>query len=273
MKILKKGREERINERLRKLRSRYAYSYFVTHTEFPLQEKERDEFKITAYLSRIEEITPQIESLLREYRKYIPHIWDQNKYSASYLLICKAYSNLKMLIVLAKKGSNQELVEICRSAVESLDLVHLFLEDDKGKLLRDWFRGKIIANKEARKVIHKVLNQENKGKDAVPLKDVKSDVYETYSLYSHSSYAALLDSVDVFYEDYDFKKYAGFHYTADYLHLIKNVIVNILLNLKSVFIQVKDIKSLEATDNLMRTIGYKKLSRESIDEFFKDYKK
>jgi hypothetical protein len=272
MKVLKRGREERINERLRKLSSRRGYRYFITHVGYPSQKKESDIFEINKYSIKVEEAIPQIRSLLKEYRKHIPHIWDQTKFCASYLLICKAFSNLKTLILLARNGSNQELVEISRSAVESLDLTFLFLEDTGKKPLKDWFAGKIIGNQEARKAMHDAVNKEDGDKTIVPLEDVKSDVYETYSLYTHSSYAALLDSIDVFYEDYDFKKYAGFHYTAKNLHLIDNIVINILLGLKSAFIQVRDLKNFEATDSLMKAIGYRDLPRSFVDETLKDYK-
>lgn len=271
MKILKEGREANINERLRKLRSRKGHRYFITHIEFPSRQKELDRASIDRYLKKIEEIIPQIELLIRNYRAYILHIWDQTKFCASYLLICKAFGNLRTATLLAKNGSCQELVEISRSAIEALDLAFLFLQDEKGKLLKDWFKGKIISNDEARKALHKSINKIFVD-TTIPLQDVKSDLYETYSLYTHSSYAALLDSIDVFYEDYDFKKYAGYHYSVRYLHLIDNIVINILLLLKSAFTYVKDTKNFEATDKLLRAIWNEDLSPYSIDKLFKDYK-
>lgn len=272
MKILKKGREARIKEKLRKLRSRVGHRHFITNIGYPSQQKDSDKSKINNHLKKIEETVPQIKTFLKEYRKNTPNIWDQTKFSASYLLMCKAYTNLGTLILLAKRGANQELVEISRSALESLDLALLFLEDEKGKLLKDWFKGEIISNQYAREAMHDVINKESKSKGTIPVKDVKSDIYETYSLYTHSSYVALLDSVDVFYEDYDFKNYAGYLYTSRNLHLIDNIVINILLNLKNAFIKVRDLKNLEIVDNLMKTIGYKDLPQASINELFKDYR-
>ena len=272
MKVLRKSRLERIEDKLRRLRSRRARNHFITHIGYPSKQKEIDQSGIASYTTRVEAILPKIKELIKSYRKYTPNIWDQTKFSASFLLICKAYGNLQSLVSLAKNGSNHELVEISRSAVESLDLANLFLEDEKGKLLKNWFKGKIIGNKESRKVMNAQVNEINKSGVSVPLEDVKNDVYETYSLYTHSSYSALLDSVDPYYENYDFKKYAGYHFSAKNLELIENIIINILLSLKDGFIRAGDPINFDETDNLMKAIGYKNLSQESIDNILKDYK-
>ena len=214
-----------------------------------------------------------IESLLKAYRKHIPRIWDQTKYVASYLLIGKAFNNLITINIIARAGSSHELVEISRSAIESLDLAILFLEDTNGTLLKKWFKGEIIKNAKSRVLEHKIINDEMSKQDTemFPYQEMKSDVYSIYSLYTHSSYAALLDSVDVFYEDFDYKKYSGFHYTKKYLHLVDNLVINILLSLKDAFIRCNDRKNVDETEKVFRRTGYVNATKEFIAKTSKRY--
>jgi hypothetical protein len=263
-----------INKKLGKLHSRKARKLFLTNFSYPSDQKQREASKIAKYLQDIEEVLPQMEVLLRTYRKSIPNIWDQTKDAASYLLLCKAFNHLQSIIVLAKQGSCSEMVELCRSSCEALDLVFLFLEDGEGSHLSKWFKGEIISNKTARKKIHEILNSEKSKSiktQTLPVEDFKGDIYETYSLYTHSSYTAIIDSIDPYYEDFDYKKYAGFHYTFSYLHLVDNVAVNILFNLKSVFIKLCDQVNVSKVDELLRDIGYSNMPQESLDEVIRQY--
>lgn len=255
--MLKEDLKERINARLRKLRSRIGRNYFIANLSYPSEQKERDLSAINEYLEKIEEVLPDLESLLKAYRKYIPNIWDQTKYAASYLLIGKALSNLRAIIILSKKGLSSEMVELSRSAIESLDLAFLFLDEDAEISLKKWFEGKIIPNDEARGSFQKAINKLVGDKSIlIPIKNMKSDVYDLYSLYTHSSYSALLDYIDVFYEDFDYKKYAGFHYTFKYLHLIDNIVVNILFSLKDALVKLHNFDSTRQIDKLLRRFGY-----------------
>lgn len=273
MKVLKQGVQGRIYDKLQRLKSGRARRHFVTDIGYPAREKEVDRASIITYTEKVEKVIPDIKALLELFRKHIPHVWDQNKFCASYLLICKAFSEIKPIMTIAKEGSSHEVIELARSGVEALDLSVLFLEENDGVYLKKWFDGKIINNDEARKMYDKIINAEReKSRGMIPLKDVKSDVYWVYSLFTHNSYTALLESVDPFYEEYDFKKYSGYHYTAKNLHLIENLVVNILLSLKDAFLKLNDPNGFIETDKLMKKIGYANTSIEDIDKLFTQYK-
>ena len=271
---LREGLEKRIQARIDKLKTRQAYFYFTTHISQPQQNKASDESIILQSLKKIENNIPNIKNLIKSVRKFIPHIWDQTQVSAAYLLIGKAFSNLETALILAKIGHNLEIVELVRSGHESTDLASLFLDDDEGKYFKKWFKGKIIENAKARAGFQKTINRlgiDNSMKSYYNLsvEDAKRDVYGLYSLYTHSSYAALLDAIDVFHEDYDFNRNAGFHYTAANLHIIESLAINILLSIRFVFIKCQDLDSdLEAV-KLLKAVGHPKMSKEGINENLK----
>lgn len=273
MKVLKQGTHERIYDKLQKLRFGKARRYFVRDIGYPARTKEADKASILRYTDKVERILPDIKTLLELFRKHVLNIWDQNKYCASYLLICKAFGEIKPVMTIAREGSSHEVIELVRSGVEALDLSFLFLEENDGVYLKRWLKGEIIGNDEARKMYDKIINAERaKNKSVVPLRDVKSDVYWVYSLFTHNSYSALLESVDPFYEDYDFKKYSGYHYTAKNLHLVESLILNILLSLKNAFLKLNDPKGFVETDKLMKKIGYVNTPAKDIDELFTQYR-
>jgi hypothetical protein len=126
-------------------------------------------------------------------------------------------------------------MEILRGIRESLDLVHLFLdEEDNGSNLKKWFLGEIIENNIARTAHDKFLNQESPDIESqIPYKEAPAHIYRLYSLYSHISYSALLDSFDVYNRDFDFERIAAFHYmNKSALSLVRGVLESTIIALK-----------------------------------------
>ncbi len=248
--------EERISERLKKLQSRKGYYYLLTHLDYPSNQKRLDKNAINAQIKVIEDALPEIKKLMKQIKRYVPHIWDQTKYAAAYLLLGKAFSNLETIILLAQKGHNLEMVDLARSGTESIDLAFLLFEDSQNQQLEKWFKGKIIENEKARKALDRVINQLNPASVKLPVEEMKKEVYKTYSLYTHSSYAALLDSIDVFHEDFDFERYAGFHFARRNLHAVQDLAIKILLQLKNIYVQCKNQDCLNEVDELLKQIGH-----------------
>lgn len=267
MKKFRDDRFERITKRLNQLKSKKARIYFLAHLDYPQREKAQYETLIKEYLLELEEIIPEVRSIIRSYRKYIPHIWDQSNITAAYLLIGKAFHNLITLIQIAKTGANYEIVELSRSAIESLDLALLILEESDNKKLTKWFKGEIIQNKVAREKYQEVINRFSTQKTSKPIKFLKSEVYDLYSYYTHSGYLAILESVDPFYEDLDYKSYAGFYFTYRNLELISNVLINILFELKTIYLKSKDLVYVKKIDQLLNKAGHKNMSDKDIDKF------
>lgn len=270
---LREGLEERIKKRIEKFKARKGYRYFMLDIGLPEKEKARMRYATTKAVATIEKILPDIKKLIRSIKtQYIPHIWDQNAITAVYLLVGKSYGNLETIILLAKEGRNTEIIELARSGHESLDLTFLFLEEGQEERLKRWFEGKIIRSKTAREVLHRVLNSSPINKANLPMYDLKTDTYGIYSLYTHSSYAALLDAIDVFHEDFDYERISGYNYILEYFQAIINqLVISLLLELKNIFTKYKNFESVDKVDKLLEGLGNYKVSEAEIKEIFEKY--
>ena len=272
---LKEGLEDRIQKRLEVLKSKKAYISSLTNPLLPSIQKKHNEEMIASSLKILEENIPDIKIAVKQVRKHFINIWDQTGIVAAYLLLGKAVSNLETLVLLAKKGHSLEMVEIARSGVESIVLAFLLLEENQENAISKWFKGGVIGNEESRKLLHKVLNRERTPeKENTPklsIEDAKRDTYSIYSLFTHSAYMALLDSVDVFNEDIDYERNAGLHYANKNLHLIDNLAVNIIFELKNLFNKVKDMEGFDQANKVLNAIGYENASAAEIEEIFEKY--
>ncbi len=253
---LKKELEDRVKE----LRSRHSSEYFSQHPNYPNEQKDLDEAEIGELAKSFEEALPAIQELLREVKKFVPFIGDRTKTAAAYLLLGKALSNLKSIITVAKKGFNLEVMDLTRSGQESLDLALLFLEDGSEHLLEQWFNGDIVKNKEAREVMHQIMNRELPkilpDGEELPVNKMKAHMYKLFSMYTHSAYGALFDSIDVFREDIDFSGSAGFHYARRNFGVIHDFTVSLILQLKNIFGKHEDKEGFLRADTLYKSLGY-----------------
>jgi hypothetical protein len=242
--------DERIKERVNKLKSGKARKYFLTNIGYPKKQQAVDKYIVDSSIRVSEDLLPELLTLIKLIRPHFSKIWDQNNIVAAYLLLGKTFKILHSVLDEAKKGNPISIVELVRSGQEAIDLVFLFLDDKGGKYLEKWFKGKIVSNKEARKIIDKTINEMLAASttEPVPTNKIKTDIYWTYSLYTHSGYGAMLDIIDVYHQDFDFEKFAGFHFTRQYLHLIQNLAVNLLLGMKNVFVYCKDLDGISRVD-------------------------
>ncbi len=248
--MLKSGIEDRIKKRIAKLKSGRARKYFLSDISYPKRRQDQNRYDINKSIKVVEGLLPELLSLLKLIRPYFDKIWDQNNIVAAYLLLGKTHKMLHSVVDEAKKGNPTSIVELARSGQEAVDLAFLFLDEKGSKYLRKWYRGEIISNSEARKALDKAVNDmfTTFATQPILVKKMKDDVYWGYSLYTHSGYGAMLDMVDVYHEDFDFEGYAGFHYTDRYLHLIQNLVVNLLLGMKNVFVYCKDLDGISKVD-------------------------
>ena len=266
--------EERIIKRIQKIKERKGYYAFLSDISLPEREKETKKNKIIKHIDLFAAKLPAIKTIVMSIKKnYVPHIWEQNAITAVYLLTAKAYGDLETLILFAKQGRNFEIIELARSGQESLDLAFLFLESGQEERLNNWFKGKIIPNRIAREALHKIINSENPSSPVIPMYELKTHIYNIYSLYTHSSYAALLDTVDVFHEDFDYKGMSGFHYTLKNLDIaINNLAISLLLELKNIFTKYQNLESINEVDKLLEQMGNYKASPEEINKILEQYK-
>lgn len=246
--------EKDIQERLEKLHTGHARNYFLTHPDYPANCRAMDEAEIIRLSEIANGTLPPINNLIRGIRKKFGLITEQTNISAAYFLLGKAYSNLETILFLAPKGKHLEIVDLIRSAQESLDLVFLFLEDESKELLEKWFKGETIPNREARRVLDNVMNRELVSQGNTPAGDMKGFLYNLYSKYTHSSYAAILDAVDVFHEDFDFEGTSGFYYTRENFQNINNLVASLLIQLKNFFVKFHDQENFRKVDKLYKSL-------------------
>src|SRR3972149_2930029 len=140
---------------------------------------------------------------------------NKNRFTAAYILFGKISNGIQAIFILAENGLHYEAMELVRSNREAMDLIFYFLlGDDTSRDLKKWFDGEVIKNEIARNAFSKFLSDElQKAGTTLPVNSMKSGIYSGLSGYSHVTYAALLDSIDVYHQDFDFERIAGYHYT------------------------------------------------------------
>lgn len=248
--------EEYVENRLADINQNKGFNYVQVHPEFTDIEKSRNVQKINLLCDEIEADLPNIERLIKKIKNHISSITEQTKVAAVYLLFGRAYSNLQTALLVCRNGKNMEAMELSRSGKEALDLLMLFLEDKNKPLLEKWFKGKIIGNVDAREFQHEHLNKElaeTFGNEEQPIKEMLSSGYKIMSTYTHSGYAGLLDTVDVYRLDFDFHKQSGYHYSIDNFHIVQDLRNKIILQLKNTFLHLKDGEVFKEADSLFKS--------------------
>ena len=206
--------------------------------DYPKQEQEENRQIVLHQVPELESFFELIFPHIKNIRSYISKVTDQNRVTACYFLFGKVSQSFRALFLLAREGFSYEVVELCRGIRESLDLIHLFLEEEENAPnLKKWFSGAIIENSIARKAKDKFINQgltDNEIKKHI--KDMQDHLYRLLSSYSHISYSALLDSFGVYNRDFDYERIAGFHYMRDSgIPMIRSMLESIIIALKQLY--------------------------------------
>jgi hypothetical protein len=196
---------------------------------------------------------------------YISKVTDQDRVTACYFLFGKTSQSFRAIFLLAREGYSYEVMEILRGIRESLDLVHLFLdEEENSPNLKKWFSGEIIENSIARASHDKFLNQEAPDIESqIPYKEAQAHIYRLYSLYSHISYGALLDSFDVYNRDFDFQRIAAFHYlNKTALSLVQGTLETAIIALKHFYRVAGDPKAYSELNTILGQLSPRFLSKD-----------
>jgi len=193
---------------------------------------------------------------VRKIKSFFDDVLAENRLSACYRLFGKVSQGMEAIFVLAKGGFHNEVMEIVRSNREALDLASLFLQEpDDSALLRKWFDGEIVENAEARNAAERFVKETaDKVGMTVSLKGIMTGLYRAISNYSHVSYSALIDTYDVHHDDFDFERFAGYHYVrrSSSLPYVRNEIHSAIIALKGFYLSVGDRESYIALDTLLR---------------------
>lgn len=199
----------------------------------------------------MESVHSQIEEKARELKNLIPDITEQTVLCATYLIYGKILQTWKAIFLLAKKGYNFEIMEFNRSIIENLDLIHVFYLDKNSTNLKKWFGGEIITNKVGRELVHEFVVNGPVNTHGLSPYEMANDVYRGFSKYTHCSYVALLESVDVFNEDFDWNKYAGSYYALKNISALEGTMTSMLVALKHTYMELKDSGNYETVDKIL----------------------
>ncbi len=210
---------------------------------------------------------------IKNTKNHLGSITEKTKLSASFLLFHKTIQAWEAMQVLAKQGFYNQVMELARSTSESMDLANMFILDDTdGIEMTHWFNGETIGNRLARESFEKVFNDSQVLPDAVPIKKTLAAIYDTMSKYTHSSYGAMLEMIDVFTKDFDFGKSASFHRLDEQSDVLNSLINKIQFAL--FFYYLKLVNDHDSADKIRQIISSNKtdlVTEEEAIEHFKKY--
>lgn len=247
--------------------------YIRNNPDMPNQQKGEDSREIANRVAELEKIWQEVVPFIKKIKNYVKKITDQNQTTACYLLFGKIFNSWDAVFLLLKNGFHYESMELIRSIGEANDLVSLFLLEKDDVSLRKWFDGEIVGNAKSREAIQNFMEEEAQ----VPFQTMKAGVYSALSKYTHISYVAILDSVDVFNKDFDFNKIAGFHYVVNSSSpYARGGILATINSLKHFYGTIKDSKSYEELSAIQKRF-YPEMTSEKtrnlITEIINKFKK
>ncbi len=246
---------ELIKDRVARIRTHRGKRIFMQDMFYPGRKKNQDLKDIEKRVSKLELIHSQIEEKVKKLKNLIPDITEQTPLCAVYLIYGKVLQTWESIFLLSKKGYNFNVMELIRSIGENLDLIKAFHLDKEGGYLKQWFQGEIIGHKTSREIESKFLKEgplakEIKAHDLSPY-NLATDVYRAFSTYPHCAYAALLDCIDVFNEDFDWNIYAGSRWTLHNMHALKSAMTATLITLKMTYMELRDFDNYKEIDKIL----------------------
>jgi hypothetical protein len=221
----------------------------------PLKERIANSGQILVQVLLLTQSWNEVMPYIRKIRSLIDDVLGQNRVVACYLLFGKFSQSVDAIFMLLKSGFNYEAMELVRSNREALDLIHWFINEPEGSpKIKKWFAGEIINNDEARKSLDKSLKTEAQGTGfTVSVEGLKSGLYGVLSKYSHVSYAALLESYDVYSQGFDFDRIAGHHFALNSATpYFRTELHGAIIALKAFYRSAGDSETYRALDTLLR---------------------
>jgi len=227
-----------IEDRVALIKKGDAKRHMYVNMFYPEQTKKKDAAFIKEEIDKIKSIHSKTLPYIKKLRELINDITERTEICAIYLIYGKIIQAFDSIFLLSAEGFNFEVMELCRSINESLDLIKLFHLDVSHQYLNDWFDGKIIDNKIAREAEHKLLTSggiEAVDSGIIDPYDMITEIYRVFSKYTHCAYGAILDSVDVYHHNFDWNKYGGFHYMLHNMHEVESTMVSTVVTLKMTY--------------------------------------
>ena len=182
---------------------------------------------------RHKELLPFVKLIKRE----VSNITDTKIVSAVYLLLCYNFQTWESLFLLSKKGQYSSIMTLIRKLKETSMLIqHFVLENRAGKNrdLKKWFSGEVITHSKGRESSSRFAEEDGLFPD-LDWKRMEAHIYQMESLTPHASYVSVLECINVFEEDFDFKGFAGYRRTISALRYANGTMTNINITLKGVY--------------------------------------
>jgi len=241
--------------------------------EHPKLEKQRQQKQIKEQVAEMEVIYEEMLPFIKNLKKHINSITEETQICAIYLILGRVAKGMKALFLLTKEGMQYEAVETARSIQESLGLVTTFILPKYSEYLPKWFEGQIVKNSVSRKASHELLNPDELGVE-ISIEEMENDIYTLFSQYAHTSYAALLTSINVYTEDIDFENITGAHRSAtNFQSVVKATMISLLHSLRFVYMFL--LKDISESDKITKIVD--KISppptHEDIKELIKNFGK
>ncbi len=271
---LEKHTKERIEQY--KLQVNEVLSVMKLHPETPYIEQVYDKAEVMGKVAYLRSIYFKILPYIKRVKKNVNDITDQSKVTAIYLLFGKASQEVNAIFTLLENGFHYESMELVRTLHETLDLISHFINiNDDNKDLKKWFDGKFIKNESSRDSMQDFFNNgtEN-GEEPVQIKEAKAGIYGGLSNYSHVTYSAILDSFDVFHQDFDFEKIAGYHYVnSSSIPYVRTELIAILITLKHFYGYIKDLKTYNEIDKFLNEIAPEMKDKDKVANLMELFKR
>lgn len=222
--------------------------------DLPLREREQNRRAVLTQISELQGLIHACTPYIQRLRSFVPEITEPTLHAACYLLLCQALQSFQAVLLLAAQGFHYQMSELLRGIREALDLVVLFLcEGQQISNLKKWFDGEIIPNRVGREALDRFINEARIV--PFPVKERKAGIYEAFSKFNHMSYAALIDSIDVFERDFDTRRVVGF-YRANMgtLPSTKAEIRAMIVAMKQLYLSLGDKTAAKELDIIFRSL-------------------
>ena len=268
---LKEEMAQSLKERVQKYRNDQArvQEHLQKNPNAPEEQRNHDRKIISIGVARLESVFEQILPFISRIRNLIIDPLEQSKLAASYLLLGKIAQTWRAVFLLMRDGFHYETMELIRSIYEAKGLVFVFMNgDNESSDLTKWLSGEIIANERARAKMHEYMNTDAAHAGVVlPIRDMMDGVYAGLSKYSHASYAAILDSFDVYQRDFDFEKTASLHYVrSSSIPYAANELEGTIVILKGFYQVLGDTESYKKLDQILRQIAPEMYNKTAIKQ-------
>jgi len=270
-KLVKQSISKNINERLETFKGKKAKYFAKIFPAFPSFEQKRDKLIIKCRLKKLEKIFFKVTPYIKDIKNLVKDVDEQTKICACYLLFWKVMRRWEVLILLARDGRNQEMLELLRSLHENLDLIMLFTMDKEEKNLKEWFEGEIIEAWKSRECYGEFLKVRLDTGEKFPAYNAKSFIYKLFSKYTHNAYPSVWDLINPYTQEMDEDRIADYHWTRNNLDHLFTAMGTTIGQLKGFYtFLVGDYNKsdeLDKIDKLLPDISTKEEMEESIKKY------